>query len=243
MGVVSMTWIQALLIALSAYLAMSVWLVGVGYFTAYRPLIGGTIVGLILGDVQQGMAFCAMLNAVHLGFVSTGGTLPSDLVMAGYAGTALALASGLDVDAALAAFGIPLGVLGGFLWFGRMTLGSLLVHWADARAERGDTGTALDYARAALARVDGVELLHAQPVVREFAVRLDAPVDRVIERCAAAGVNPGYPLGADYDEYRDGLLIAITEQRTREDIDRLAAVLGEAVAAERKAGRPEQVSA
>jgi PTS system mannose-specific IID component len=60
-------------------------------------------------------------------------------VTAGYIGTALALASRLDVDAALAAFGIPLGVLGGFLWFGRMTLGSVFVHWADACAERGST--------------------------------------------------------------------------------------------------------
>jgi PTS system mannose-specific IID component len=126
-------------IALLAYLAMSVWPLGVGYFTLYRPLVGGTIVGLVLGDVRQGMAFGAALNAVHLGFISTGGTLPSDLVTAGYIGTALALASGLDVDAALAAFGVPLGVLGGVLWYTRMTAGSILVHWADARAERGDT--------------------------------------------------------------------------------------------------------
>ena len=31
------------------------------------------------------------------------------------------------------------------------------------------------YARRALAAVEGVEPLHEQPVVREFAVRLDAP--------------------------------------------------------------------
>jgi len=132
-------WLQAVLIALAAYLAMSVWGLGVGYFTLYRPLIGGTIVGLILGDVREGMAFGAALNAVHLGFVSTGGTLPSDLVAAGYMGTALAMASGLNVDAALAVFGIPLGILGGFLWVGRMTLGAAFVHWADARAREGDT--------------------------------------------------------------------------------------------------------
>ena len=131
---IEITWIQALLVAVTAYLATSVWVFGVGYFTLYRPLIGGTIVGLILGDVRQGMAFGAALNAVHLGFVSTGGSLPSDLVTAGYMGTALALASGLDVEAALAAFGIPLGILGGFLWFARMTVGSAFVHWADARA-------------------------------------------------------------------------------------------------------------
>jgi glycine dehydrogenase subunit 1 len=109
-------------------------------------------------------------------------------------------------------------------WLGRrgiVELGELLLH-----------RTA--YARKALAALDGVELLHEQPVVREFAVRLAAPVDRVIERCAAEGVNPGYPLSADYDEFGDGLLVAITEQRSRADIDRLAEVLGAAVAAERE---------
>ena len=45
----------------------------------------------------------------------------------------------------------------------------------------------------------------------------------MIERCAAEGVNPGYPLGRDYPEYADGLLVAITEQRDKADIDRLAA--------------------
>jgi glycine dehydrogenase subunit 1 len=97
------------------------------------------------------------------------------------------------------------------------------------------------YARRTLAAIDGVELLHEQPVVREFAVRLDAPVDQVIERCAADGVNPGYRLGADYEEYEDGLLIAITEQRTREDIDRLASALEGALSSRFR--RPEQVHA
>jgi glycine cleavage system P protein (glycine dehydrogenase) subunit 1 len=85
------------------------------------------------------------------------------------------------------------------------------------------------YARDALAAIDGVELLHDQPVVREFAVTLDADVDAVIERCVAQGVNPGYPLGRDYPELPGGLLVAITEQRTKADIDRLASVLQAAV--------------
>ncbi len=93
------------------------------------------------------------------------------------------------------------------------------------------------YARDALTELDGVSALHDQPVVREFAVTLDVDgvegVRRVIERCAAEGVNPGFALGRVYDEYPTGLLVAITEQRTKEHIDRLATVLGEAVAAER----------
>jgi glycine dehydrogenase subunit 1 len=91
------------------------------------------------------------------------------------------------------------------------------------------------YARETLAALDGVHKLHDRPVVREFALRLDAPVDRVLDRCAAQGVNAGYALGHAYPEYPDGLLVAITEQRSRADIDRLADVLGSAVAAERSA--------
>jgi glycine dehydrogenase subunit 1 len=81
------------------------------------------------------------------------------------------------------------------------------------------------YARDALTAIEGVEPLHAQPVVREFAVTLDADVDAVIERCAADGVNPGYPLARDYPEHANGLLVAITEQRSKADIDRLASTL------------------
>jgi glycine dehydrogenase subunit 1 len=85
------------------------------------------------------------------------------------------------------------------------------------------------YARDALAAIEGVELLHEQPVVREFAITVDADVDAVIEHCAAAGVNPGYPLGHDYPEFANGLLVALTEQRSKADIDRLARVLQAAV--------------
>ena len=104
------------------------------------------------------------------------------------------------------------------------------------------------YARETLAALDGVELLHDQPVVREFALRLDVDgvegVRRVISRCQDEGINPGFAIGRDYDEHGDGLLVAITEQRTKEHIDRLADVLARAVAAERAtAGAGQEVTA
>jgi glycine dehydrogenase subunit 1 len=89
------------------------------------------------------------------------------------------------------------------------------------------------YARERLAGIEGVDLLLEQPVVREFAVKLDVPVERVIARCREQGVNPGYALGNDYPEFSDCLLVAITERRTRADIDQLADALAAAVAAER----------
>jgi glycine cleavage system P protein (glycine dehydrogenase) subunit 1 len=85
------------------------------------------------------------------------------------------------------------------------------------------------YARERLAALDGVELLHKAPVVREFAVRLEAPVAAVLDRCAERGIAAGYPLAREYPEHDDGLLVAITERRTREQIDLLAEVLGESV--------------
>jgi glycine dehydrogenase subunit 1 len=93
------------------------------------------------------------------------------------------------------------------------------------------------YAREKLTAVDGVEALHDQPVVREFAVRLDVGglhgVQGVIDACQLRGVNPGYALGREYDEHQDGLLVALTEQRSRADIDRLVEVVGEAVVSAR----------
>ncbi len=92
------------------------------------------------------------------------------------------------------------------------------------------------YAREALCALDGVSSLHAQPVVREFALRLDADVAAVRRRCAAQGVNPGADLHAltGRDEDRGGLLVAITERRSRADIDGLVRVLDAAVVAERE---------
>ncbi len=91
------------------------------------------------------------------------------------------------------------------------------------------------YARETLAALDGVEKLHERPVIREFAVRLDADVEAVIRRCLQVGVNPGVDLQALTGRAQDagGLLVAITERRSRADIDRLAQVLGAAVTAER----------
>jgi glycine dehydrogenase subunit 1 len=86
------------------------------------------------------------------------------------------------------------------------------------------------YARERLAALDGVELLHEAPVVREFAIALDAPVTEVLDRCAAEGIGAGYPLAREYPEYENGLLVAITERCSREDIDRLADVLAGVVA-------------
>jgi glycine dehydrogenase subunit 1 len=80
--------------------------------------------------------------------------------------------------------------------------------------------------RTAYAReqLGGLEQVNPGPVMREFAVRVP-DLDKAVADARAQGINPGYRLGRDYPEYENGLLIAITERRTRADIDRLAGVL------------------
>jgi len=116
--------------------------------------------------------------------------------------------------------------------------GVVYLSWLGRRGlvELGDLLLArTHYAREALSAIEGVEPLHAQPVVREFAVRVDGDLDAVRRRCIAAGVNPGVDARALSGREQDEgvLLVALTERRSRADIDRLADVLRAAVATER----------
>jgi len=129
---------QAFWIGMIYYLGNSTWIAGVGYYTVYRPLVAGTLVGLVLGDPVQGAIIGATINLMYLGFISAGGALPGDPALAGTLGTAIAIASGLKPEVALA-LAAPLGLLGTLIWFIRLTVNVIFIHWADKYAEKGDT--------------------------------------------------------------------------------------------------------
>ena len=65
------------------------------------------------------------------------------------------------------------------------------------------------------------------PVFKEVAFRTPIDAREVVRRSRERGVHPGYPLGRDYEGLDDVLLVALTERRTVEDVDRLADVLAE----------------
>ncbi|HEX2273011.1 MAG TPA: aminomethyl-transferring glycine dehydrogenase subunit GcvPA [Acidimicrobiales bacterium] len=86
------------------------------------------------------------------------------------------------------------------------------------------------YAREAVLAIEGVEPLARAPVLREFAVRLPVPGEVVVERMAEEGFLAGVPLGVEYTAGDGGgLLVAVTERRTREEIDAYAAALEKVV--------------
>jgi glycine dehydrogenase subunit 1 len=65
------------------------------------------------------------------------------------------------------------------------------------------------------------------PSFKEVAFRTPIPAREVIRRAREHGVHPGYALGRDYEGMDDVLLVAVTEKRTIEDVERLAEVLEE----------------
>jgi PTS system mannose-specific IID component len=128
---------MAIIIGLLYYISMSPFLGNLGYTVFYRPLIAGTLVGLVMGKPAEGIAIGANINVLYLGWISAGGSLPGDPGLAGYLGTALALGSGLDIDATLAV-AAPLGLLGSITWSLRMSVCSTFAHRIDKFAEKGD---------------------------------------------------------------------------------------------------------
>ncbi|MGD0314217.1 MAG: aminomethyl-transferring glycine dehydrogenase subunit GcvPA [Acidimicrobiales bacterium] len=89
---------------------------------------------------------------------------------------------------------------------------------------------ATHYLRQALLSLDRVDPFAHAEVVREFAVRLPIPASVVVERMADAGFLAGIPLGEEFGGGDQGLLISVTERRTRDEIDAYVTALAKAVA-------------
>jgi glycine dehydrogenase subunit 1 len=113
-----------------------------------------------------------------------------------------------------------------------LALGGLVyLTWLGPQGLRELGETCLSLAACAkqrLAERAGLELLFAnRTTFKEFAVRVGRNAHDVVAAARERGVHPGYALGRDYPGMDDVLLVAVTERRTPEEIDRLADVLAE----------------
>jgi len=86
------------------------------------------------------------------------------------------------------------------------------------------------YAAERLAKVPGVSLRFAAPFFKEFTLKLPKPPERVAARLARQGFLAGVPLKSFDRSLGDCLLVAVTEKRTKAEIDAFAAALEKAVA-------------
>lgn len=79
-----------------------------------RPLVISAVVGLLLGDLTQGVIIGASLEVVFLGVTQIGGTLPSDTMTGAIFGTAFSILSGSGTEVALS-LAVPISILAVFI--------------------------------------------------------------------------------------------------------------------------------
>jgi glycine dehydrogenase subunit 1 len=95
----------------------------------------------------------------------------------------------------------------------------------------GELSTAkAHYAAERLGAVPGVSLRFAQPFFKEFTLRLPKSPERVAAKLAKQHILAGLPLRSFDRKLSDGLLVAVTERRTKDEIDHFADALAKAVA-------------
>lgn len=82
------------------------------------------------------------------------------------------------------------------------------------------------YAKKVL-KEKGFELVFEGPSFNEFVIKLGKPVKEVNQALLQKGIIGGYDLGRDYPDLANHMLVAVTELRTKEEIDTFAKELGD----------------
>ena len=92
--------------------------------------------------------------------------------------------------------------------------------------ETGETCMALAaYAKAQLEERGVKALFPERTTFKEFAVDVGRSAAEAVKDARASGVHPGYALAREYPGLENALLVAVTERRTTDEIDRLAEAL------------------
>lgn len=101
------------------------------------PLWVGFLVALAMGQPIEGMKAAAYIQLAYLGWITAGGTMPGNLMVAGVFGTALTLLSKANPSLAVT-FAVPFSLLGILTWQAYMTLNSIWVHRGDKFLEQNN---------------------------------------------------------------------------------------------------------
>lgn len=132
---------QALLLGLLGWMSSiySPVLIGglAGWYTLGRPLISGFVIGIILGDVTQGIILGAAIQALYIGLVTPGGSTPADVNFAAWIGIPLAMVANVGTEYALT-LAVPLSFLGVAVTYTVIALNIGFVHRQDALIEKGN---------------------------------------------------------------------------------------------------------
>lgn len=81
------------------------------------------------------------------------------------------------------------------------------------------------YAAHEIAKIEGYSLRFAAPFFKEFVVQTNRGVERVLDACRGRGILGGVPLAPFDESMSDCFLVAVTEKRSKQEIDSLLAAL------------------
>lgn len=84
-----------------------------------------------------------------------------------------------------------------------------------------------EYAKQLLSKIKGVEVKRSAPTFNEFTVHLPKDASQVVAAMMQKGFAAGFALGRYYPGMERYLLVAVTEKRTKEEIERYAKALQE----------------
>lgn len=101
------------------------------------PLTTGLLVGIFMGNPMLGMLSGATIQLVYLGWINTGGVMPSNTMVAGIFGTALTILSGANPKLAVT-FAVPFSLIGLLMVEIYQSVNSFWVHKADAELAKGN---------------------------------------------------------------------------------------------------------
>lgn len=143
------SWIQAIILGLFAALSSMPGLGGtsIGNYTLGRPLVGGLVCGIILGDIPTGILVGTAMQVVYIALVTPGGTVSADVRAVSYIGIPLAMvalksygleASSADGAALATSFGTMVGTLGTVLFYGTATMNLAWQHIGWKAVEKRD---------------------------------------------------------------------------------------------------------
>lgn len=105
--------VQGLLVALVFYVCDLLSLAWCANPMLDRPIVLGPLVGLVLGDLRQGILLGASIELIFLGVASIGPSMPANAGLGGTIATAFVILTGADMEVALA-LAVPIGLLGVF---------------------------------------------------------------------------------------------------------------------------------
>lgn len=125
-----MSIVQALIISVWVALIQARFFGYAGLNLRFSPLMTSLLVGIVLGDVAQGVTVGAAIQLISMGQIAPGGQMPTEPAVSAAVATSVAILGNLDPAAAVA-IAVPVGILGSYLYTTKIIINSFVTRYID----------------------------------------------------------------------------------------------------------------